>query len=305
MFEEALKDNPLLSYLIGFLILSAVVAIIRWIVIFYRMGVDTASKTQFIKAADKGSIDECIRLIDMGTDINQTTKLGNTALMMACGSGQFETVKLLISKGADINRLGDDNRTALMNAIFYNKESTNKIVDFLIEKGANINLVDKKYATALAYSVAYNNYGAFDLLLKKGAVIDESSLITAVKKNREEMLNKLIEHGGDVNKLLAGSNRSLLRIAVEEMNEKMVKLLLEKGADINLKDSNGVSAKDYGTNFTYSNKTIKKLLQEVAEKLELSGGGKDLVSNEWECSECKAVVREEDKICPKCGANLE
>ncbi|MCX6173908.1 MAG: ankyrin repeat domain-containing protein, partial [Ignavibacteriales bacterium] len=63
-------------------------------------------------------LDECTRLSDNGTDVNQTTKLGNTALIMACRSGQFETVKFLISKGADINRLGEDNQTALMNAIF-------------------------------------------------------------------------------------------------------------------------------------------------------------------------------------------
>lgn len=304
MFEEALKDNPLLSYTILVLILSGILAIIRGVVVFYTKGVDTASKTDFIKAAETGSFDECNKMIDAGTDINQTTKLGNTALIRACRNGQLEIVKLLVSRGADINRQGEENNNALMNAIFHDKESTYEIVKFLIENGADINLVNKEYATALSLSVVYNNSTLFELLIKNGAAIDQSSILTAVKNNRKEMLSRLIELGADINMILAGINKSLLRIAVEDMNEEMVKFLLEKGADLYSKDLNGVTVKEWGTNFAYPNSSIKKIIKEAAAKHNLSEGGNSLESDEWECADCKTLVKEDDKICPKCGAIL-
>lgn len=264
MFEQMLSDNPLLSVIIIFLIFSVIIFLIRWGIQIIKLSVDSATKTPLIKAAQAGNIEECQRLLDAGEEINQKTKMGNTPLIVACLHGKTEIVKFLISKGAPVDQLGEDNQTPLMNAIFHNNESSNEIVDFLVEKGANINIVDKKDATALAYSVLYDNLHVFNLLLRNGAAIDPSSIVTAVKNNNTEMSEKLIELGADVNLFLAGNKKSLLRMAVEAENEDLVKVLLKKGANVQSKDANGVSIIDYGTIFTYRHKEIKKMLKEAA-----------------------------------------
>ena len=62
------------------------------------------------------------------------------------------------------------------------------------------------------------------------------ALLTAMKNNDKESVQKLIEEGGDVNYIdyKSNDNSNPLQIAIENSDEDMVSLLISKGADVNL-----------------------------------------------------------------------
>ena len=59
---------------------------------------------KLIEVCANGEKKDVEELIDMGADINQKNKYGNTALMRASYWGNKEVVELLIEKGADVNQ---------------------------------------------------------------------------------------------------------------------------------------------------------------------------------------------------------
>ena len=98
---------------------------------------------------------------------------------------------------------------------------------------------DEKQVTALlnegANPNAVNQYG-------------ESALQLAVENGSYEMVDALIEHQADVNKVAATPEaKSPLLLAAEQGDERMVHRLLEAGADAKQKDEQGKTAMHYAT----------------------------------------------------------
>ncbi|MBO7244283.1 MAG: ankyrin repeat domain-containing protein, partial [Alphaproteobacteria bacterium] len=98
---------------------------------------------------------------------------------------------------------------------------------------------DEKQVTALlnegANPNAVNQYG-------------ESALQLAVENGSIEMVDALIEHQADVNKVSATPEaRAPLLVAAERGDEAMVHRLLEAGADATKKDEQGKTAMHYAT----------------------------------------------------------
>ena len=115
---------------------------------------------------------------------------------------------MLLRLGADINVIAGKNGSALCSAVISEKGSN--IVDILLEEGANVNsagCID--YGTPLTAAVCLERKTIVTKLLKAGAnpnqLVDgkinamESAVAIAGGDGDPEILEMLIEYGGDIN----------------------------------------------------------------------------------------------------------
>lgn len=111
-------------------------------------------ETPLMYACARGSLEIVKYLISQGAEINDTSKYGNTSLIIASYAGYMPIVKYLLDKEVNINQQDTKNKfTALHWAI--NNDQLD-IVKILIENGADINLKDNKDRTSIAYAKALN-----------------------------------------------------------------------------------------------------------------------------------------------------
>lgn len=218
-----------------------------------------ASKGGYLKA-----IDELIS--DKRTNLNQTDKYGNTAVIVASRNGRLETVKHLIEKGADPNLKVTNDDTALTLAI------TNRhpeIVKYLLEK---INNPKQKNAALIIAAkegqveivnellkivddpnqVNANGYPAITIAAEKGhlGVVEKllsdkrvnpnqacqynniTALMLASKNGHDEIVDVLIKVIDDPNKRFTYGGKTALIFAadtssdVENKQSKVVEVLL-------------------------------------------------------------------------------
>lgn len=112
------------------------------------------------------------------------------------------------------------------------------------------NAKNEKGETALTYAVENaDNEKVFKQVLDNGADVNMrddlgvSPIFLAVKKNKKEFLDLLLERDADVNipgKTGEVDNQTALSVAVANDDKETVKKLLERGADPNIADSKGL-----------------------------------------------------------------
>jgi len=91
--------------------------------------------TELMMAALEADVDQVRRLLDQGTDIDETDQTGGTPLMWAVQGGDLGVVDLLLERGANVNATASRNTTALMTAVISDKEA---IGVRLLEAGAGL-----------------------------------------------------------------------------------------------------------------------------------------------------------------------
>lgn len=174
---------------------------------------DNFGRTALRWAAKGGNLAIVELLLAKGASCNLADAAGETPLMSAAHRGEIKMTKCLLEKGkAKINACGDDGRTALIWALknrSYRNNSAN-MVRLLVEKGANINAKAKNEETPLSF---------------------------AMKENKQDIINYLIDKGADLPNI-SGNNISLLA-AIYEGDLIKVKILLKKGANANEKGADG------------------------------------------------------------------
>ena len=109
-------------------------------------------------------LEESVRLIIAGADIETKGTFGHAALMLAASRGHTEIVRLLIDKGADIHSKNCLGGTALMIAA---DEGHTEIVRVLIDKGVAIDIKDNYGSTALIWAKQKGHTEIVRLLSKK------------------------------------------------------------------------------------------------------------------------------------------
>jgi len=114
-------------------------------------------------AAQEGFLEVVRILIENGADVNDSTGIGETALMFAVEKGHNDIASLLIENGADINAQDIYQRTALMRA---SASGNVAMVSYLIEKDADVNLKDKQDKFALDFAKKFEYQDVVDLLSK-------------------------------------------------------------------------------------------------------------------------------------------
>lgn len=223
------------------------------------------TKSLFQAAADS-DIQQIKLHILCGTNVNEKTVSGETALHYAAGNGDKHVVELLLAKGADVNAKNVNGNTPGHFALGGHHKV---VLDLLIAKGAKLSSIhfaayqgdlakvrsfieggtdidarDPYGATALHYAARRGSKEVVDFLVDKGADVnakDEGSFVplhSAASQGQKDVVRLLITKGADVN---AKDKDSFvpLHFAASEGHRDVVELLIAKGADVNAKDKWG------------------------------------------------------------------
>ncbi|XP_020583593.1 potassium channel AKT1-like [Phalaenopsis equestris] len=151
------------------------------------------------------------KLLKRGLDPNESDINGHTALHLAASKGSENCVLLLLDYGADPNSRDSAGSVPLWEAVLGKHEP---VIKMLIDNGASLSHGDvAQYAC------------------------------TAAEQNSLDLLNDIINYGGDV-RLPRKDGSTALHLAVCEGNLQMVHLLLDQGADVDHHDIHGWSPRE-------------------------------------------------------------
>jgi hypothetical protein len=149
-------------------------------------------------------------------------------------------VKLLVDKGADVNAKDEEEKTPLHHAAWYQPD----MAELLLDNGTDVNAKDKQGLTALHSAILSGHKDVAELLLAKGARIDEkddeygfTALHYAAKFGNKNVAEFLIDKGADIN-AKDNEGHTPLYIAIHH-DYKVAELLIYKGADGNIKTESG------------------------------------------------------------------
>jgi len=202
------------------------------------------------QAIKYNNLDTVISLINYGVDHNIDMNIqdenGNTPLTLSYKLGYKKIFKYLV-KYLDINQKDSKGKSVLFYVI--DKEDE-EYIKYLINIGADINLKDSLSNCILDYAIKKGNISIIKILLQKFNInVNEInsegdtpilSLIKSDKykvKEKEEIVNKLIEKGCDINFVNKESKSSLI-YAINKSYVYITKLLLNNGATIDRESEN-------------------------------------------------------------------
>ncbi len=157
----------------------------------------------------------------------------------------FDFIKILLDNNAKIDQKSKEGLTALMIATL--KENYD-LVNNLLKFGANADIIGPSNGIVLMMAAERQNEEIALLLLQHTTKIDlknsinkESPLYYATRYNMKNLTTSLINLGADINTKNIKKTTALFSAAFEG-HESIVKLLIEKGADINIQNNEGATA---------------------------------------------------------------
>ena len=197
--------------------------------------------TSLTGAAAIGHVGCLQELIKAGAEVNKQTTDGETALIMAVRNGNINCAELLIKSGTDVNITKTKGTSALEHAI------NNRYVDLvrkLIAAGADANIASKPL---LVTSVKAGNFDSVQELLKLDTDVNirdkdgNTPLITAVDIRNEAIVQLLLEKGAEVNNRVMDKGKSTLYQAVnldltdttlKNPNQNILRMLVAAGGEM-------------------------------------------------------------------------
>ena len=190
-----------------------------------------------LRAAESGNSAAVQALLHDGAPVDQRGgSMDETALIVAARHGNLGIVKTLAKAGANIQARTKYGDTALTAATCF----CHPIVsEFLIELGADVNAKNYSFgSTPLMLAAECNDVGTVELLIKKGAKINEinkkemTALTAAAIKGYSAVVQKLIDAGADTE--ISGTKvGTAMYEAAQQGHDTIVQLLIDKGADVN------------------------------------------------------------------------
>ncbi|XP_027007030.2 ankyrin repeat and SOCS box protein 13a.1 isoform X3 [Tachysurus fulvidraco] len=146
---------------------------------------------------------ECVQvLLNAGAQVDVRTIHGSTPLCHACAAGSVESVRLLLDHGASVN----PSLTALTASPLHEAciRGNQECVKLIISKGALLEAFDIHFGTPLHTACAKAHLECALQLLNAGARVNatkfhETALHHAGRVGREDLIELLVEFGGDVN----------------------------------------------------------------------------------------------------------
>lgn len=210
-----------------------------------------SNSTPIITAAQFGSIDCAILLLEYGADIRAKKSGDYTALHIAAQRGDIEFVELLLEAGADFEARTHIGIKPLMLAAQWD---ASLCVKQLIEAGADVHAKDDKGDTALCKAARARKLKSSLELIEGGADVNMTGekgctpLIQTIASvdqiNTHRLLHNYIEKSGSNNFRTSKSNKR--RFGLRIINSysqmiKMIELLVEQGADVNAPNESGIT----------------------------------------------------------------
>lgn len=167
------------------------------------------------EAASNGRMDDVVRLIKRGADVNQPDQeSGESPLTMAIYGGHRDVAEFLISSGADVNFLSAQGITPLL-AAAYQGDNGLEVCRRLLDAGAQVNFGPSA--------------GEYEGL---------TALYVAASKGAEKTFNLLRGAGASLTARLREGN-TLMYAAAMGGNPKIIRTLKECGVDLNARDHGG------------------------------------------------------------------
>jgi ankyrin repeat protein len=149
-------------------------------------------KNEQIPVTTEGHLKTAAYLIQNGANVNEMTRDGNTALILAANLNKLKLVKLLLSKGAGVNAQNQKGDSALIVA---STKGYAELICPLIRKGADTHLKDNEGKTALQYAERYDQQEIIKILNTPCPPEPPDTTIAsgADNKSDDRLVDKLIE----------------------------------------------------------------------------------------------------------------
>jgi ankyrin repeat protein len=186
----------------------------------YRSGIDAERIINIVEQDDASSLRAEISSGKIG--INQRLPApgysGGAPLMaLAARAGSLDTLRYLISAGADLNASTPVNETPLMLAAYFRDDGNASVdrhdaaVRLLVESGASLENVPNNY-TPLAYAAYNNRQRALRYLIERGARLDADASDGTVYVNTPLMMAAIQGNRDVVRVLLVAGADPMIRV---------------------------------------------------------------------------------------------
>ena len=153
---------------------------------------------------------------------------------------------------------------------FYLEREKFEICNLILNAGLDVNARTMQGVPLLCVATRADNREMIDTLLALGADVNAvssdrgySAVMDAVWRKNYDVTKLLLERGADLS-IMSSDGQPILVLAVGNGNAKIVGLLLDAGADPDVKDSMGMSAREYASLF--KNEDLVKLMKKVPRK---------------------------------------
>eukprot|EP00994_Dinema_validum_P000415 NODE_107_length_2523_cov_69.948666_g74_i0.p1 GENE.NODE_107_length_2523_cov_69.948666_g74_i0~~NODE_107_length_2523_cov_69.948666_g74_i0.p1 ORF type:complete len:733 (+),score=198.69 NODE_107_length_2523_cov_69.948666_g74_i0:29-2227(+) len=182
-----------------------------------------------------------------GAAVNVADAEGMSPFLMACASGEVKTLEVLLAHGADLNAVSRDGKNAMGHCVCGSDTTMIEAkVDLLLSKGLAIDQADPDGRTPLMLAAETGSL-AVELLLKKSANLNaadregHTALMWAAKGSSTEVLQALVQAGGDVNGTNTLGETVLMMLPPSWVESYMepANVLLGHGARINAVNKQG------------------------------------------------------------------
>ncbi|XP_052391928.1 ankyrin repeat and SOCS box protein 2-like isoform X1 [Carassius gibelio] len=215
----------------------------------------------------RNNVEICEMLLKAGAKVSIPNMYGITPIFVAAQSGKVDALRMLLKNGADLNSEAADGATALYEACKNGHEGT---VQFLLSQNADANKPGKTGLLPIHIAAQHGNdskdlltFGCTHKIVRATNIISMlipatskarvkrsgiSPLHLAAERNRNDILELLIEAGFDVNATLSEGRSMMyedrrstaLYFAVMNNNINATTMLLKAGANPNLDTFNPV-----------------------------------------------------------------
>jgi ankyrin repeat protein len=200
-----------------------------------------------------GHVEITALLLDAGADIEARDGRGFTPLLWATYGGHASTVELLVGRGADINAAHEAMGFTPVGLAFRTecqKRQPPEMTRFLIDRGAEFdpNATDPFSGMQLLYiAIVFANTEMIDYMIELGGDVritrdrdGKTPVNDAASRGLPGVVEVLISHGADVTTPDHEGNPPI-RYAVEQGHTDVIELLLRNGATTDFVDRRGGS----------------------------------------------------------------
>ncbi|MEL6232305.1 MAG: ankyrin repeat domain-containing protein, partial [Cyanobacteria bacterium J06627_3] len=188
-----------------------------------------------ITAVANNNLSMVIAALDNGDDVIQIDSNGYTPLTKAVSAGASSNLfQLLISRGANVNQIDGRNFTPLSLAARSSYGSSSRMMELLLSQGAQINQLDGNGFTPLMRAILNSKYDAIDLLIAKGADVEQTSadgksVLAIAISTGPQLVDHLLAKGANFD---PNDPLSVL-YAIDQGDRPLLETLISQGVNLN------------------------------------------------------------------------
>ncbi|CAG0907791.1 unnamed protein product, partial [Cyprideis torosa] len=190
-----------------------------------------------------GNLQDVLRLLNEGADVNDTNRRRWTPLHVSSYHGHYDVCSLLLERGADLNATTEGGFTPLH---LSSQEGHKDVSALLVERGADLNATTQKGSTPLHLSSQNGHEDVSALLLKRGADLNATTkeganpLHLSSQEGHKDVSALLLERGADLN-ATTQKGSTPLHLSSKQGHKGVSALLIERGADLNATTKKGAT----------------------------------------------------------------